>query len=246
MTPNPCGPAGAPIWSLKVLSAAGQGTTTGVIDALNWVADNGRDSNVRVVNLSLSGPKSRMICDAVKAVVAAGITVVAAAGNNGMEVASGSPSDCPAALVVTAMADYDGAPGGRTQPPKGPGAPATPDDTAAAFSNYALTRGARVLAAPGVHVLSTVPAAACGALKCTKAGPYAYLSGTSMAAPLVSGMAALCYNAGACASQRGSSASALYSAVVAASRAARGSGFVGDPNSPLPRKHYGYLAINPF
>ena len=54
-----------------------------------------------------------------------------------------------------------------------------------------------------------------------------------MAAPLVSGMAALCYNIGECDSQRGSSAGTLYTSIFAASRAARDQGFEGDPNSPV-------------
>jgi len=237
---------GAPIWSLKVLSAAGQGTTTDVVDALNWVAENGRDRNIRVVNLSLSGPRSKIMCDAIRAVVAKGMTVIAAAGNNGLEIGSGSPSDCIHALVVTAMADYDGKPGGLFKPPIGPGAPTTRDDTPASFSNYAAARSTRVVAAPGVHILSTVPEARCGALRCTKAGPYAYLSGTSMAAPLVSGMAVLCYNNGACTNPRASSASTLYDVFYATTRETKGYGYTGDPGNALPGKFYGYLAANTF
>lgn len=241
---------GAPIWSLKVLSAAGQGTTTDVVEALNWVAEKGRDSNIRVVNLSLSGPKSRLMCDAVRAVVSRGITVVAAAGNNGLEIASGSPSDCPHALVVTAIADYDGRPGALRQPPVGEGAPTTRDDSPAAFSNYASSRAARVVAAPGVHILSTVPPARCTALHCTRAGAYAHLSGTSMAAPLVSGMAVLCYNSGACSAARASSAATLYDGFASAAKASRASaGYTGDPLAPVAQgggRYYGYLAANPF
>jgi subtilisin family serine protease len=217
-----------------------------VVEALNWVAEHGRDKGIRVVNLSLSGPRSRMMCDAVRAVVARGITVVAAAGNNGLEIGSGSPSDCIHALVVTAIADYDGKPGGLRQPPPGPGAPTTRDDAPAGFSNYAAARSTRVVAAPGVHILSTVPPARCAALKCTRAGPYAHLSGTSMAAPLVSGMAALCYNAGTCDSPRATAAPTLYDAFVAVNREDRGYGFTGDPASPLPGKYYGYLAASAF
>jgi subtilisin family serine protease len=47
------------------------------------------------------------------------------------------------------------------------------------------------VAAPGLNVVSTVPAKYCEAWRCADGQPYAIASGTSFAAPMVSALAAL-------------------------------------------------------
>lgn len=136
-----------PIFCLKVLGATGQGTMGTVVTALTWVAQNGRSKRIRVVNLSLSGETNSEVCDAISAVTKQGITVVVAAGNNGQDMAKFSPANCPDALVVTAINDFDGQAGGL----KGVD-PATGerDDNPARFSNYAAKgKPANIIAAPG-------------------------------------------------------------------------------------------------
>ena len=43
---------GASLIALRVLGADGTGTVDGVINALQWVLDNAKAKNIRVVNLS--------------------------------------------------------------------------------------------------------------------------------------------------------------------------------------------------
>ncbi len=79
---------GTPLWALRVLDARGSGSFSNIINALLWVAQNGRSKGIRVVNMSLGGEGGEdaadsATCDAVKEVIAAGISVVAAAGNAG-------------------------------------------------------------------------------------------------------------------------------------------------------------------
>lgn len=50
--------------------------------------------------------------DAICRVTAAGITVVASAGNAGADFMAREPAAFPEVLTVTAMADFDGRPGG--------------------------------------------------------------------------------------------------------------------------------------
>jgi len=141
------------LFCLKVLGASGQGTMGTVVTALSWVAENGRENNIRVVNLSLSGEPNDEVCEAISAVVKRGITVVAAAGNNGKDMAHFAPGNCKDALVVTAMTDFDGREGGRRgfDPNSG-----EVDDTAASFSNYAgKGRPSNMVAAPGKHSLAS-------------------------------------------------------------------------------------------
>src|SRR5207253_7959481 len=81
--------------SLKVLDENGQGTISNLIAALDWVAANHTQYNIRVVNLSVGAKvyesySTDPLTLAAKAVVDQGVVVVAAAGNLGKD-ATGGP-----------------------------------------------------------------------------------------------------------------------------------------------------------
>ncbi|MGH2786475.1 MAG: S8 family serine peptidase [Actinomycetota bacterium] len=172
---------GARVWPVKVLSAAGVGFTSEIVCGIDYVRS--KASQIEVANMSLGGGGSddgncgnsnndaehRAICSA----VSAGVTFVVAAGNDHEDAANSTPAAYDEVITVSALADFNGQPGG--------GAPSTcrsdVDDTFANFSNY----GADVdLIAPGVCINSTY-----------MLGGYSTLSGTSMASPHVAGGAAL-------------------------------------------------------
>jgi subtilisin len=164
---------GARVWGVKVLRADGSGSTATIIAGVDHVTANA--ASIDVANMSLGGSGSSSALDtAISNSVAAGVTYVIAAGNESTNVSQVMPAGHPDALTVSALADYDGLPGGLADPTC---SDRGPDDGFADFSNY----GAGVdLIAPGVCILSTLPG-----------GAYGSASGTSMAAPHVAGAAAL-------------------------------------------------------
>jgi len=169
---------GARIWAIRVLNNAGSGTWADVTCGIDWVAANA--SVIEVANMSLGGTGSdaggcggdtmhQAICNAVNA----GVTFVVAAGNESDNSANHTPAAYDEVITVSALADFDGAPGGNGSPT----CRSDVDDTFANFSNF----GADVdIIAPGVCIHSTVPG-----------GYDATYSGTSMASPHVAGAAAL-------------------------------------------------------
>ncbi|MGE5246283.1 MAG: S8 family peptidase [Betaproteobacteria bacterium] len=193
----------ASLVSLKVLDANGGGTISNIIAALDWVAANHAQYNIRVVNMSVGAPITESywtdpLTLAAKRVVDAGITVVAAAGNFGKN-ADGqpqyggitAPGNAPWVLTVGASSTN--------------GTPVRGDDTMASYSSRGPTyldwAAKPDLVAPGTGTVSLAdPTSTFYTTKAqylvagtvsTATMPYLVLSGTSMAAPVVSGTIAL-------------------------------------------------------
>ncbi len=91
--------------AVKVLSASGSGTTSGVIAGIDYVKNNHADP--AVVNMSLGGGASTTLDVAVNNCINAGVTFVVAAGNNNKNAANYSPARVAAAITVGATTSAD-------------------------------------------------------------------------------------------------------------------------------------------
>lgn len=146
--------SGAKLVALKVLNQLGEGRLSGIIQAVNYVRQNGRAGDV--VNLSLGGEGTSTTLDnAIRQAADAGILFAIAAGNEGQNADDNSPARVNHANVFTVSA-------------------MDRSKQFASFSNF----GSSVdVCSYGVRITSTY-----------KDGKYATLSGTSMAAPHVTGL----------------------------------------------------------
>ena len=154
--------SGATLHPVRILDCAGTGTSTGLLQGLNWVAEHhanlGRPP--AIVNLSLgASATSDLINEAVNALSNRGIVVAVAAGNQGARACDFSPASAPAALTVAAS---------------------TRLDVEANYSNWGRCLD---IFAPGDGIASTNPD--------PQATVPSYMSGTSQAAPHAAGAVAV-------------------------------------------------------
>jgi len=155
------------LYAVKVLNSKGSGYLSNVILGIQWSVNNG----MQVVSMSLgTSTYSTSLKDACDKAYAAGLVLVAAAGNSGDGNPNTNEYSYPAAYdSVIAVGATD------------------KSDTAPSWSN---SGPYLELAAPGISIYSTLPT-----YGVTLSGTYGYdygtLSGTSMACPHVAGTAAL-------------------------------------------------------
>ena len=97
---------GVTLVPVRVLDCTGSGSTAGVIDGINWVISN-HVSGPAVANISLGGGLSTALNNAVQALIADGIVVAVAAGNDNRNACSYSPSSAPNAITVGATDSID-------------------------------------------------------------------------------------------------------------------------------------------
>ncbi|MFA5137739.1 MAG: S8 family peptidase [Elusimicrobiota bacterium] len=93
----------ASLYAIKVLDENGYGTTASIVDGLAWCVEN----KMNIVNMSLGGPASEALEKAVKAAVAAGVTIVAASGNDPDSSVS-APARYSEVIAVSASTSQDG------------------------------------------------------------------------------------------------------------------------------------------
>ena len=191
---------GAHLINVRVLGREGAGYTSDVIAGIQWTVANRGVFAIRVVNLSLGHPVvepcvTDPLCIAVERAVTAGLVVVASAGNNGKDSAGRqalasitTPGIAPGAITVGALNTW--------------GSVSRDDDSVATYSSRGPTKYELGLkpdvVAPGNKIVSLeVPnsylARHYPELHVAGSGNNAYytMSGTSMAAAMVSGGAAL-------------------------------------------------------
>lgn len=183
--------------NIKVADSIGRSYLSDVVTALDWVIANRQTYNIRVVNMSLVSSvaesyKTSVLDAAVERAWFNGIMVVVAAGNAGPNTLKYPPANDPFVLTVGASDQM--------------GTTARTDDGMAPWSSYGISQDGIMkpdVVAPGRYITAPLaPAQGAMISGFAKLFPdrvwdinYIRMSGTSMSAPVVSGIAALMFQA---------------------------------------------------
>lgn len=156
------------IMAIRVLNDEGSGSDSDIVGGIEYAAENGAD----IINLSLGGyGESSILQDAIEAAANEGVLVIAAAGNDAVSIDSNAFYPACYDNYVTAVSST-GATG-----------------LASSFSNFANGDDCVVdIAGPGELIYSTLYS---DDAEFGFTTDYGYMTGTSMATPVVSGVAAL-------------------------------------------------------